>query len=112
MAEPKKTGGVGSTSPNDFLTALKRFDTLTLVGLGLGVAFVAFLIVPDWRLPWLPNFIAAAGSGYLLWSQGRKTKGLEEQACKWGLLIVAALFLWRDYYISEQLQTNRWWFGN
>ena len=114
MAESKENESGGNPAGN-ILATLKDFETLSLIGLALALVFLVFQLVPDWRLPWLPNFLAAAGAGFLLWSQGRKTKGFEEKACKYGLLAVAALFLWRDYYISELLgdyQSGLWWFTN
>jgi len=114
MAEPKKSESGGNFA-GGILATLKGFETLTLVGLALAVVLLVFQLVPDWRLPWLPNFLAAAVAGFLLWSQGRKTPGLEEKICKYGLLTVAALFLWRDYYISELLsdyKSGLWWFTN
>lgn len=87
----------------DFFQAFKGFQPLTLIGMALGIAFLIFQLVPEWRFPWLPNFITAAGAAYIFWRQSRETAGLEEKVCKYGLLAVAILFLWRDYYISEQL---------
>ena len=87
----------------DVVAVVKGFQLHTLFALGLAVAFLLIQIIPDLRHLWWLNILFAAGSGYLFWRQEGIVSGLEHKICRWGLLAVVALFIFRDINISTDL---------
>ncbi len=87
----------------DTIALVRGFQLNTLIALGLTVAFLVFQLIPDLRYIWWLNIPTAAASGYMFWRQDANVKGVEAKVCRYGLFTVAALFLWRDIYLSNQL---------
>lgn len=109
-AKAKTTKAKGKSTPakvdnpvEDVVAVLKGFQLHTLFALGLAVAFLLIQIIPDLRHLWWLNILFAAGAGYLFWRQEGIVSGLEHKICRWGLLVVVALFIWRDINISTEL---------
>lgn len=102
-APVKKVSAANSDPINDAIELVRGFQMYTLVAIGLAVVFLILVIVPDWRYVWELNIPFAGASGYLFWSQGNKTEGIEQKVCRWGLLAVVIIFLYRDVTISQKL---------
>ncbi len=108
-AAPKTALAKKDDPVQDIITTLQNFQLHTLIALGLAVAFLVFQLVPDLRYIWWLNIPAAAASGYMFWRQDGNVKGIEAKVCRYGLFTVAALFLWRDIYLSNQLNELQDW---
>lgn len=104
-APAKKTPAAKSDPINDTIEMVRGFQMYTLVAIGLAVIFFILVIVPDWRYIWELNIPVAGAAGYLFWSQSNKTDGMEQKVCRWGLLAVVIVFLYRDVTISQELGT-------
>ncbi|MEE8295555.1 MAG: hypothetical protein V3R64_07565 [Sphingomonadales bacterium] len=102
-APVKKTSAANSDPVQNFIELVRGFQMYTLVAMGLAAIFIVLVIVPDWRYVWELNIPFAGASGYLFWSQSNKTEGLEQKVCRWGLLAVVIIFLYRDVTISQKL---------
>lgn len=105
-ASETKTGGTAKKAGdplNEILETVRGFQMNTLIALALAVVLFICLVFPDLRYIWWINIPLAGASGYLFWSQGNVTKGVEQKVCRWGLLVVALLFLYRDIVISQKL---------
>ena len=93
----------------DTIALVRGFQLNTLIALGLTVAFLVFQLIPDLRYIWWLNIPTAAVSGYMFWRQDANVTGVEAKVCRYGLFTVAALFLWRDIYLSNQLNELQNW---
>jgi len=102
-AQPKSAPALKNDPIQNVIGALKGFMPNTQLALGLAVGFFVIQVIPDLRHIWWLNILVASGAGYLFWSQGEKVSGLEFRVCRWGLLVVAALFILRDINISREL---------
>lgn len=101
-----ETGGTAKKAGdplNEIVETVRGFQMNTLIAVSLAVVLFICLVIPDLRYIWWINIPLAGASGYLFWSQGNVTKGTEQKVCRWGLLIVAVLFLYRDILISQRL---------
>ncbi len=101
--KPKTAPAKKDNPVQDIMSTLQSFQLNTLIALGLAVAFLIFQLGPDLRYIWWLNIPAAGASGYMFWRQDGNVKGLEAKVCRYGLFAVVALFLWRDIYLSNQL---------
>lgn len=108
-AKPKTALTKKDDPVQDIVTTLQNFQPHTLIALVLAVAFLVFQLVPDLRYIWWLNIPAAAASGYMFWRQDGNVTGIEAKVCRYGLFAVAALFLWRDIYLSNQLNELQDW---
>lgn len=99
----KKTPAVKADPVQDVIEMVRGFQVNTMIAMALAVGLLFFQFFPDLRYLWWLNIAFAAASGYMFWRQGDLTKGNEQKVCRWGLLTVVAIFLWRDIYISQQL---------
>ncbi len=102
-APAKKAPAAKSDPVNDTIEMVRSFQMYTLVAIGLALVFMVLVIVPDFRYIWELNIPVAGASGFLFWSQANKTEGIEQKVCRWGLLAVVIIFLYRDINISQKL---------
>lgn len=99
----KETKAAKGDPVQDTIELVRGFQINTLIAIGLAVLLLISVAVPDFRYIWWLNIFLAASSGYMFWKQGDTTSGTEQKVCRWGLLIVALLFLVRDISISNEL---------
>jgi hypothetical protein len=104
-APAKKAPATKSDPFNDTIEMVRGFQLYTLVAMGLTLALFLLVVVQDWRYIWELNIPVAGAAGYLFWSQGNKTEGMEQKICRWGLLAVVIMFLYRDVTISQDLES-------
>ncbi|MCH8081146.1 MAG: hypothetical protein IID52_02015 [Proteobacteria bacterium] len=102
-AVPKTALAKKDDPVQDTIALVRGFQLNTLIALGLAIVFLLFQLFPETRFNWLLNIPVAALSGYLFWRQGNETKDIEQKVCRYGLLAVVAVFLWRDINISMTL---------
>ena len=103
-AAPAKKAATPKDDPiQEVIGTFMRFNQNTQLALGLALGFFVIQVIPDLRHLWWLNIALASGAGYMFWAQGEKATGLEQKICRWGLLIVAALFILRDINISNEL---------
>lgn len=101
---PAKKAPAKTADPiNDTIEMVRGFQVNTMIAMGLAVLLLIFQFFPDLRYLWWLNIATVAASGYMFWRQGDVTEGNEQKICRWGLLAVVAIFLWRDIHISQTL---------
>jgi hypothetical protein len=99
----KKAPATKADPVQDVIELVRGFQVNTMIAMALAVLLFVFQLFPDLTYLWWLNIATAAASGYMFWRQGDLTTGNEQKVCRWGLLAVVAIFLWRDIYISQQL---------
>jgi hypothetical protein len=87
----------------EVIKVAKKFQILTLLGLGLGILFIIFLFFIDLYVRWWLMLPLGAVSIYLLYRQQQKTTGLEKKLCVYGFWVMIALVLLRDLLISSKM---------
>ena len=102
-AKPKAAPAQKDDPIQDVIGTFMGFNQNTQLAIGLAIGFLVIQIISDLRHIWWLNILVALGAGYLFWVQGEKAKGIELKVCRWGLLVVVALFILRDIKISTEL---------
>lgn len=102
-AKSKPASAQKNDPVQDVISTFQGFQPNTQIALGLAVGFFVIQVIPDLRHLWWLNIPVASATAYMFWSQGEKASGLEQKVCRWGLLVVAALFILRDINISNEL---------
>lgn len=100
------SNGVGMSSNNEERNTKKiKFQTLSLVGLGLTAAFFLVSIIPFFSLNWFIVTLFAISSGVILFLQMKNESGLESKILGYAILVVLAIFLIRNIVITQKYST-------
>jgi len=84
---------------------VKKFNTISLAGLGMLIAFVLFMLIDAFNLRWWIMLPLAAGSGFLLYRQNAETKGFEKKVCYYGMIVLMVFVVGRDIGLTSRLQS-------
>jgi len=101
---PKSAAAKQNDPIQDTIEMVRGFQINTLLAIGLGIAFIFFQFFDILQVQWWLNIIFAGAAVYFFWLQSDVTEGTELKVCRWGLLLILALFVLRDITISNKLE--------
>ncbi len=84
------------------LANVKKFNMLSLVGLGLVVVFFVFMFIDGFNYRWLIMLPISGAAAFILYRQDSETQGFEKKICYYGLIVLAALFVMRDISMASK----------
>ncbi len=87
------------------ISDVKKFHTLSLVGLGLVAAFLVFMFVDAFNFRWWLMLPIAGVGGFILYRQNADTRGFEQKACYYGMIVLLVLFVVRDISMANRYRS-------
>ena len=118
MEEKNETGQTGNDSGNaqnssdsaapagngmadKLIEDVKKFNMMSLVGLGLTIAFILFMFIGGLKYKWWLMLPIAGAALFILYRQLSDTQGFEKKACYYAMIALGVLVLLRDIQISN-----------
>jgi len=93
---------VVNEAADKIISDVKKFHVLSLVGLGLAAVFLVFMFVDALNFRWWLMLPIAGAGGFVLYRQNTDTRGFENKACYYGLIVLAVLFVVRDISMANR----------
>ncbi len=105
---PEAKSSAASANVADKLIAdVKKFNMMSLIGLGIVIAFLLFLFISALAYKWWLMLPLAGAAAFILYRQLSDTQGFEKKACYYGLIVIGVLVLFRDIQISNAMEGFR-----
>ncbi len=82
---------------------VKKFQTMSLAGIGMVIAFILFSFIDAFTLSWWIMLPLAGGSTFLLYRQHAETKGFEKKVCFYALITLLVFVVGRDIRVTARL---------
>lgn len=101
------TGGTtGNAATDKIIEDVKKFNMMSLVGLGMVIAFMLFLLIDAFNYRWWIMLPLAGGAGFLLYRQHAETKNFEKKVCFYGLIVLLVLVIGRDIGLTNSARVG------
>lgn len=84
---------------------VKKFDLMSLIGLGIVVVYFLFMFFDVFNLKWWIMLPLAGAGVFLLYRQRTETRGFEKSMCFYGLIALIVFVVGRDINITNRLDT-------
>jgi len=110
-ASDNKSSTAGNVT-DKIIADVKKFNLMSLIGLGLVIAFLLFMFINGLKFKWWLMLPLAGAAGFILYRQLSDTQGFEKKVCFYGLIFVGALVLLRDIQMSNAVEGLRSFVGD
>lgn len=105
QASENKGSSAGNVT-DKLIEDVKKFNLMSLVGIGLVLVFLLFMFFDALTFKWWLMLPIAGAAAFVLYRQLSDTQGFEKKACFYALIAVGVLVLFRDIQISNHGQNT------
>jgi len=106
-SETKSSDASGAGMADKLIEDVKKFNLMSLIGLGLVLAFLLFMFINSLSYKWWIMLPLAGAAGFILYRQLSDTQGFEKKACFYALIVIGVLILFRDIQMSNNSDRMR-----